>query len=148
MDSLPSDAARLRTAIARADRLLAREGAGAGLTRTELSVLGAVARMDSASLALLADREGLNPSMLSRVVTALTNAGLVQRRSHPDDGRQGVVEITPAGAELYDRLQRDRTALLADYLDRLPAEDAATLHRSLDVIEGLVEHLRTARVPS
>jgi len=136
-----TDAVRLRSVIARADRLLARQGVGEGLTRTQLSILGAVARGGATSLGCLADREGVNPTMLSRIVGSLTTAGLVKRRPNPDDGRQGLVEITAAGKRLHDRLQRDRTALLSEYVDRLPAADTRTLHDALDVLEGLVEHL-------
>ena len=136
-----TDAVRLRSVIARADRLLARQGTGAGLTRTQLSILGAVARGGPSSHGALAEREGVNPTMLSRVVASLAAAGLVQRRPHPDDGRQGLVEVTAAGTCLHDRLQRDRTALLSEYVDALPAADASTLHDALEVLEGLVEHL-------
>ncbi|MDQ1701680.1 MAG: hypothetical protein QOF57_932 [Frankiaceae bacterium] len=136
-----TDAVRLRSVIARADRLLARRGVGEGLTRTQLSILGAVTRGGPTSLGSLADREGVNPTMLSRIVGSLTTAGLLERRPNPDDGRQGLVEVTAAGKALHERLLRDRTALLSGYVDALPAADARTLHDALDILEGLVEHL-------
>lgn len=135
------DANRLRTAVGRADRLLARQVAGSGLTRTQFSVLGAVARAGQLRLAELVEREGLNPTMLSRIVGALESRGLLGRTPAPDDGRAVVLEVTADGRELYEQLQHDRTARVRDYLDGLPPAQRRRLVEALPVLEGLCEHL-------
>jgi DNA-binding MarR family transcriptional regulator len=137
-------AARLRAAVARIDRLLAREVLGSGLTRTQFSVLGAVARRGEQRLGDLADREGVNPTMLSRVVGALEGAGHVRRLPDPLDRRAVVVEVTPAGVELYERLQRERSALIDEYLAGLRPEEADQLAAALPLLESLANHLRRA----
>jgi DNA-binding MarR family transcriptional regulator len=137
-----TEAQRLRAAIARTDRLLNKHSGTDAMTRTQRSVLGAVARMSPHRLSGLAAREGLNPTMLSRVVGSLETDGLVRRRPADDDGRQIVAEITPAGAVLYERHQKERTVLIEDYVASLSASDATRLWKALPLLEGLAEHLQ------
>lgn len=134
-------ATRLRSAITRSDRLLARQVTGSGLTRTQFSVLGAVALAGQLRLAELVEREGLNPTMLSRIVGHLETDGLLRRTPAPGDGRAVVLEVTGTGRELYEQLQHDRTALVRDYLDRLTPAQRRRLVDALPVLEGLTEHL-------
>lgn len=137
-----SDAApRLRAAVARIDRLLAREVLGSVLTRTQFSVLGVLARRGQQRLSDLADREGLNPTMLSRVVGVLEKSGWVERSPDPRDGRAVLVGITAGGRQLYEQLQRERSALIQEYLDGLDREDADRLAAALPLLEGLAGHL-------
>ena len=138
-------AARLRAAVARIDRLLAREVLGGALTRTQFSVLGALARRGEQRLSDLVEREGLNPTMLSRVVGALETNGWATRSQHPDDRRAVLVAVTPAGREVYERLQRERSALIEAYLGVLSGEDSATLVAALPLLEGLADHLVDAQ---
>lgn len=135
-------APRLRAAVARIDRLLAREVLGGALTRTQFSVLGALARQGPQRLSALADREGLNPTMLSRVVGALERSGWVERTPDPGDGRAVVAGITAAGRRRYEQLQADRSALVQEYLDGLDPADAGRLAAALPLLEGLADHLR------
>jgi DNA-binding MarR family transcriptional regulator len=135
-------APRLRAAVARIDRLLAREVLGSALTRTQFSVLGALARQGRLRLSDLADREGLNPTMLSRVVGVLERYGWVERAPDPSDGRAALAGITAEGRQRYEQLQAERSGLIQDYLDGLAAADAARLAAALPLLEGLADHLR------
>jgi DNA-binding MarR family transcriptional regulator len=137
---------RLRGAIARIDRLLARELVGSRLTRTQISVLFALVRRGQHRLGDLAEREAVNPTMLSRVAASLEAAGLVQRLQDPQDRRAVLVEATPAGASLYARLQRERASLIAGYLEGLSPEQADLLVQALPVLEGLADHIDELRV--
>ena len=134
-------ATRLRGVIARTDRLLARQVTGSGLTRTQFSVLGALVHRGQLRLGALVDLEGLNPTMLSRIVGALETAGLLRRTPDPADGRAVVLEVTGDGRELHQQLQRERTALIEDYLQALPPEQTRRLVAALPVLEGLADHL-------
>ncbi len=64
-------AVRLRVAIARLSRRLrpTAAGAAAGLTPTRISVLLTIVRNRQIRLSELAEIEGLNPTMLSRVIS-------------------------------------------------------------------------------
>src|ERR1700733_9716759 len=77
----------LRLALARISRRIDRQVAGEGLTRTQLSVLAAVAVHGPLGLGELAEFEGVNPTMLSRIVARLEQDGLIRRQVDPDDRR-------------------------------------------------------------
>jgi hypothetical protein len=74
--------ARLRRVIMRLARLLNDSASAEGLTPTQASVL-AVAAHGPGGLAKVAEVEGINPTMLSRVVTKLDGDGLIRRMPHP-----------------------------------------------------------------
>lgn len=135
-------AARLRTAIARLGRRLRESTPSTGLTQTELSVLFSVGRLGPLGMSELARLEDLNPTMLSRIVARLAERGLLERGTHPDDGRAVVVRTTEEGAALRDRMRRARTDALARELDLLTPEDAAALEAALPVLESLALRLQ------
>jgi DNA-binding MarR family transcriptional regulator len=132
---------RLRVALARISRALDRQTRGDQLTRTQLSVLATVARRGPIRISEVAEVEGVNPTMLSRIVAKLEAAGLLGRTADPSDGRAAHVEITPAGAELHARLRDERTELLAGRLGALPAGQADRLREALPALEALAESL-------
>ncbi len=141
MDTEGTTATRLRAVIARADRLLARGVTGSGLTRTEFSVLGALARAGELRLTDLVERERLHPTMLSRIVGRLVGAGWAARVADPRDGRAALISVTDTGSALYRQLQETRSRRIGEYLDGLAPEQAALLTAALPVLEGLTEHL-------
>ncbi|HEY2173686.1 MAG TPA: MarR family transcriptional regulator [Mycobacteriales bacterium] len=134
-------ATRLRVSIGRLARGLNATVAGAGLTPTQRTVLGSVARQGPVRPADLAERENLNPTMLSRVVGKLDDAGLVTRLPDPQDRRAAQVEVTPAGRELQDQIRAERTRALTDGLDRLPDDLADSVLAALPALEALSHEL-------
>jgi DNA-binding MarR family transcriptional regulator len=134
-------AARLRLATARLWRRL-RTSSPTGLTQTEASVLFTVARCGPIGMSELARAEDLNPTMLSRVVARLADAGLLTRTQHPEDGRAVVVTATEAGTRLREDTQRARTDVLARELDGLSEAEVAVLDAALPVLERLAARLK------
>jgi DNA-binding MarR family transcriptional regulator len=133
--------ARLRAVIARLARRLRPTRAGSGLTPTQISVLFTVARHGPIPLAELAEREALNPTMLSRVVAGLCEAGLVARTTHPGDRRVALAEPTPAGRRTRERIQRERSDALAAHLAELAPEERLAILAALPALEALAERL-------
>src|SRR3954453_23373104 len=76
-----------RMVVGRLGRRLGSSGPGGGVTPSQLSVLGAVARHGPMRLSELADHEGVNPTMLSRIVGKLCDEGLILRRTDDRDRR-------------------------------------------------------------
>lgn len=71
----------------------------------------------------LAARSGLDPSTVSRSVTALVADGLVERRPDPHDGRASVLAVTDAGRTALAEARAWYTGLLDRALaDWSPAE--------------------------
>lgn len=135
------DVDRLRTALARIARLVDRQVSGDGMTRTQLSVLATVARLGPLGISELADIEGLNPTMLSRVLGKLEADGLVSRAAAETDRRAVRVQTTPAGRSLHQRLRRQRSQLFAERLTGLPAAQSSRLLAALPALESLAEQL-------
>ncbi len=134
---------RLRRVVLRLARQLQAASTGEGLTPTQASVLGVTAIRGPLSLAELTDIEGLNPTMLSRVVGKLDAMGLIRRLRDPEDFRAARVEVTPEGQGRYDRIAAQRTAIISECLAGMPAEQEAALVAALPAFERLAEDLRT-----
>ncbi|HUA70250.1 MAG TPA: MarR family transcriptional regulator [Solirubrobacteraceae bacterium] len=135
---------RLRAVIGRLSRRLRPTDAAvaAGLTPTKISVLLHVARAGQVRLSELSEAEGINPTMMSRVIAALTEAGLVERASDPGDRRAALVEASKAGQKLAERIRRERTDALNVALEGLDERERSQIEAALPALERLAEQLR------
>ena len=131
------DVSRLRAAIGRLSRQLNASVADIGFSPSQLSVLGTVARRGPIGIGELAELEGINPTMLSRVVGKLSDAALIERIAHPDDGRAVVVQTTSAGRKVHERVQEQRSKAIAARLENMPDLQAAQLLAALPALEAL-----------
>jgi DNA-binding MarR family transcriptional regulator len=134
--------ARLRAVIGKLARQLNETSTGEGLTPTQYSVLALVRGRGPLGLAELTELEGLNPTMVSRVIRVLDDAGLIRRLPDPNDMRAARLEITPAGAQMHERIRERRTSVLADCLTRLPPPTAAALLDNVPALEALAEAVK------
>ncbi|MGH2882393.1 MAG: MarR family winged helix-turn-helix transcriptional regulator [Solirubrobacteraceae bacterium] len=134
---------RLRAVIGRLSRRLRPTAAAvaAGLTPTKISVLLHVSRADQIRLSELSEAEGINPTMMSRVIADLTEGGLVERVSDPSDRRAALVEATAAGRKLAARIRRERTDALNLALDGLDERERSQIEAALPALERLAEQL-------
>ena len=128
--------ARLRVAIARLSRRLRRHEL-AGLTPTQLSALATVERAGPLRLGDLAAAEGIAPSTLTRLVTALEERGYVDRCPVPGDARASTLAIAPPGRAVLERIRQESTTVLADSLRTLTGEQVAALAAALPALEQL-----------
>jgi DNA-binding MarR family transcriptional regulator len=140
-------AARLRQAISRLYRRLRITDASqaAGLTPARTSLLLNVESTGPLRLSQLAEAEGLNPTMLSRMVGELAQSGLLERSPDPEDRRAAWVQVTGAGRELARRMRQERTQAMTAALERLTATDRKTVLAALPALERLAEQLREER---
>ena len=102
---------RLGVAVARLARGFRSTSSAHGLSPSQLSVLSTVVRAGPVGVSELAAGEGLNPTLLSRVVGRLEEQGLVAARARgrgPALRRRGANRGRPAHAgEDPRRAQRD-----------------------------------------
>ena len=138
-------AVRLRMAIARLFRRIERTQAGAALTPSETTILSVVVRQGPLRLTDLAASEGMNPTMLSRLVRDLEGDGLVQRKTDRVDRRAARVEATPAGRRLHARIRNERSDTLSAALALLPEDERRALGAGLPVLEALADQLKGGR---
>lgn len=134
---------RLRLAIARVSRRLRTVAAGPGMTSTQLSVLAAVVRDGPVRLANLATAEGVNPTMLSRIVAQLDGDGLLRRTLDPDDARIAVVNATAAGRRRHETIRQQRTEALAEVVAGLDPRHVRALTDAIPALDELGAHSRT-----
>jgi DNA-binding MarR family transcriptional regulator len=139
---------RLRGVIARLARQLNASSTAEGLTPSQASVLGLVVFRGPLSLSELADLEGLNPTMLSRVVGRLQELELIRRIPDPADLRSASVTSTPAGQEVDRRVKAQRAAVVSECVDQLPAEEQLALSAALPALEALAEALKKPTRPT
>ena len=138
-------AARLRTAVGRLARRIRPTRVGAELTLTEATVLATTARNGPVGLSWLAREEGMNPTMLSRVVWRLEDAGLLARRPDPRDRRAALVDATPAGRKLHEKIRAERADALSQLIEHLGVAEREALDAALPVLEQLARDLKDRR---
>jgi len=136
---------RLRRVIARLARLLNAAPVSEDLTPTQASVLGLVAHRGPIGMTELAELEGLNPTMLSRVVAKLVETGLVRKLPNPADQRAVHLEATDDGHDVHRRIIAARTATVAQILEGLSPDVTDALLDALPALEALAEGLRTKK---
>ena len=132
------DVTRLRVALARLARRLRRHEV-AGLTPTQLAALATVEQSGPMRLGDLAAAEGIAPSTLTRLVTALEDSGYVQRCADPSDARASTLAITPHGHQTLERIRSESTLLLAESMRDLTPAQRSALAAALPVLEQLAE---------
>ena len=135
---------RLRRVVLGLARRLNAASIGEGLTPAQASLLAIVVTKGPLGLAELSEIEGLNPTMLSRVVGKLDSAGLIQRRRDPEDYRAALVEVTPAGEEVWQRISAERAKVISECVAKMPADQEAALVAALTALENLSEGLRAS----
>jgi len=134
--------ARLRGVIPRLARELNDTSTGEGLTPTQYSVLALVRSRGPLGLAELTELEGLNPTMVSRIIKVLDERDLIRRMPDPHDLRAARLAATPLGERLHDRVRAQRTQVLSERLGQLPAETAETLLAAVPAMEALAEAIK------
>jgi DNA-binding MarR family transcriptional regulator len=102
-------------------------------------------RLGPLGLSALAEIEGLNPTMLSRITAGLCARGLIDRRPDPGDKRAALVKATAEGRRMRQRIHRERTRALGTHVDELTGEERQALMQALPVLEALAEQLRGRR---
>jgi len=135
-------AEQLRVSLGRLGRCLRVTHVGSNLSLSQREVLMAIVRSDSIRLSELARQEGLNPTMLSRIVTKLEAAELIVRAADPLDAR--VVHVTPTkkALALRDTIRNERTDALLYALDGLSKDERTSLAVVSPILDILVARMR------
>jgi DNA-binding MarR family transcriptional regulator len=135
-------AIRLRRVIGKIARQLNSSSTGAGLTPSQASVLGLIVARGPISLAELTSLEGLNPTMVSRVIGRLQDLELISRTPDPADLRSASVASTPAGQQVDQEIKARRAAAVAKNLAQLTGGQVRALAEALPALEALAEAMR------
>ena len=135
-------AERLRVVLGRLGRYLRLTHVDGDLSPSQREVLFSISRHGSLRFSELAAEEGLNPTMLSRIVAKLEAAKLVTRRPDDDDARVVHLGPTARGRGLCDEMRHERTNALRHALEELTDAERRALVNVMPALESLVETLR------
>lgn len=91
------------------------------VTLPQLRILVMVAGGRGPYLSAVVEGLGIPPFDATRAVEALVTAELLARRDDPTERRHIVLELTPKGQELVNRVTAERRAAIAAILERMPA---------------------------
>lgn len=109
------------------------------MSLSQLSALAMLANEGPMTPGALAVRERVRPPSMTRVIASLAEMGLVDRTPHPVDGRQVLVSVSEAGAELVKANRRARQEWLAKRLSTLDDDERETLRHAADLMLALVD---------
>jgi len=132
-------ASALRLTVVRLNRRLRAQRADTSVTLTQLAAMSTLDSHGPQTPGALAAHEKVQPPSMTRVLAALEEKGLVLRQPHPTDGRQVIVELSPAGKRLCRDEVRLREAWLSRRVGELDLEDREVLRKAVDVINRMVE---------
>ena len=127
----------LRLSAMRLSRRLRNQRVHTSVTLTHLATLSTLQRHGPMSPGELAAHERVQPPSMTRVVVALEGMGLVTRTPHPTDGRQVVIDLTPAAETLLTDEACAREAWLAERLQQLSREEREVLREASVIMEKL-----------
>jgi DNA-binding MarR family transcriptional regulator len=127
----------LRLAVMRFSRRLRSQRVDTTVTLTHLAALSTLKRHGPMSPGELAAHERVQPPSMTRVVVALEAQGLVTRTPHPTDGRQVVIDLTPAAEALLGEEAQAREAWLSGRLQELDPEQRDVLRRAAEIMDEL-----------
>jgi DNA-binding MarR family transcriptional regulator len=126
----------LRVAIMHTSRRLRIEGSGDAVTPGQYSVLAAL-KSTSSTLRDLAERERVQPPAMTRTVAALVERGLVDRIEDPQDRRQILVSLTPAGRRVLSDARNQRNEWLARRLADLDPAERRLLAEATEILQRM-----------
>ena len=112
-----------------------------GTSLTSRNVLAALAEDGPSRLTTLATATGIAQPAMTQLVGRMEREGLVVRLIDPEDARATLVAITDAGRELRDELHQSAHERTAELLERLSADDQATLALAMRVAMPLLQQL-------
>ena len=133
---------RLRTALARLGRQMRLTHVDDNLSPTQIEVLATVVRRGPIRLSTLATDEGINPTMLSRIVAKLETAELVTRIQDHADARIIHVLATASGDALLREIRNERTSAMRFGYSQLDDDQRAAIDNALDALEAVAEILK------
>lgn len=129
---------RLRPVLLRLARELRREVHSVGVTGGQVALLVQIKYAPGIGMRELAARERVSVPAISKFVTRLEAAGLVERQTIGGDKRRVGLHVTPAGLKVLRSVKSKRTALLASRLRTLTAAELGAIDAAVEPLSRLV----------
>jgi len=104
----------------------------------EIRTLYEVSQCEGVTPKALAERTGLDPGYLSRILARLERDGMIRRERSPDDGRSVTLWTTPAGRRTQGELNERSNEQVEGLIAPLPQAARARLTEAMADVEGLL----------
>jgi len=130
-------AGQLRLSVVRLSRRLRSQRTDETVSLSQISAMATLHRCGPMTPSELAATERVRPPSMTRVIAALEEAGWVSRRDHPTDGRQSIIELSAAGAELLAAEASAKERWLNKRLAELTDSERETLSRATEIIDRM-----------
>jgi MarR family transcriptional regulator for hemolysin len=112
-----------------------------GITRAQWAVLARLDRFEGLKQSELADMLDLQPISLTRLLDRLSDSGLIERRSDPNDRRVKRLFLTPAARPMLERLGDLAEDMMTNALAGVAREGVERMNAQLAIVK---ENLRQA----
>lgn len=130
---------RLRPVLLKLNRELRREIHSLGVTGGQVGLLVQIKTRPGIGMRELASVERMSVPGMSKYVTRLEEAGLVQRAPVEGDQRRVGLSLTPAGHKVLRSVKSKRTAWLAARLRRLDPEQLEAIDAAIEPLAYLLD---------
>lgn len=141
MDPTPESVAPLvRFAVLRLARRLRVGRDQSALSNNKIAVLGHLARRGTSSPSRISTEENQRPQSLTRPITELEKAGLIERISDTTDARRRLLKLTADGREAFEADMRLRDERLSRALAGLDPDSLRLLVEAARLLDDL-DHL-------
>jgi DNA-binding MarR family transcriptional regulator len=141
-DDVAVVADRLHSFSIRFLRLVREEDRAAGVGPAQLSAMSVLAFRDGISPSELARIEHVALPTMSRIVAALSDAGLVARSANPDDLRSVLLSLTSRGRALFEAARTRRLRVASEIVASLDDDERARLTPIIDKLAETVSRRR------
>jgi DNA-binding MarR family transcriptional regulator len=109
------------------------------LSLTQTMTMARLAKDGPLTAADLARSEGMKPQSMGTVIAELESLGLVERKAHPTDGRQRMVELTGKGVSVRKTASDEKRNWLAQAMAQLDEREQEILFSASEILQRLVE---------
>jgi DNA-binding MarR family transcriptional regulator len=130
---------RLRPVLLQLNRQLRREIHSLGVTGGQVSLLVQIKYRPGIGIRELAALERMSVPGMSKFISRLEEAGLVQRAPVEGDQRRVGLTLTPAGQKVLRSVKSKRTAWLAARLRDLDPEELEAIDAAIEPLAHLLE---------
>ncbi len=115
---------------------------GLGLTTPQYAALGVLRDFPGISGAELARRSFVTAQTMNQILSKLENAGLIEKRQHPEHGRVLQTYLAPEGESLVDRAHGVVEGIEEAMVEPLGESDRTKL---LDMLRSCADNLENSQ---
>ncbi|MCM2972629.1 MarR family winged helix-turn-helix transcriptional regulator [Larsenimonas suaedae] len=113
---------------------------GLTLSVSHLKTLKGIHYRPQSTVQSLAEASRRDKAQITRLIGQLLEAGLVEKWSHPSDGRSHQLGLTAAGEAMIERIRRAEACAATRMMDGLSDDEARTFLRLAEAMTTNLDH--------